>query len=281
MAGTGGDDNTADRRLVLCAKEFSFIVACTLSEPLATEVVLSILREGARSHDGGPPRFSFWTVEGRWTVSPLAGIKCVDEGLPMFQAPSPFDGEFYRSNPDAGVCFKLDPKNSSAHWRGPRRYRAGAPRELIVEELKNCGGKLPPVDVHVIGIMLRHDVVLAKLRFIGWLPAEHRRRAIAGVGATGQVGALTIEAPNRKAPVSSPAQQSQQSGGPALDPEDWLRPMQRKFRHIAKKERSKWVRDVAFPQMQKELEDKAPWKIWESLKRALYQKGRKKVGRKG
>jgi len=60
------------------------------------------------------------------------------------------------------------------------------------------------------------------------------------------------------------------------DPETWLSPLQAEFDRLPRKQKSAWVRDTIFPRMQIELGDKAPWKSWESLKRAFYSDRRKK-----
>jgi hypothetical protein len=67
---------------------------------------------------------------------------------------------------------------------------------------------------------------------------------------------------------------------PPPEPEEWLGSLKPEFDRLPRKQKSAWVRDVAFPRMQIELGDKAPWKSWESLKRAFYSgrgKKRKKI----
>jgi len=155
MAGTADNASTAERRLVLLAKEFPFILAHTESESLALAVVFAILQGGATAHDDGPPRFYFWTVEG----------------LPMFQSRNPFEGVFWRSDPDKDIRVELDVKNSSGRWHGPRQFAGETPRELMVAEFRGSGGKLAPVDVRVLALTLRHDIVLAQLRFMSLLPS--------------------------------------------------------------------------------------------------------------
>src|SRR5262249_22599389 len=72
---------------------------------------------------------------------------------------------------------------------------------------------------------------------------------------------LTSENPRGAGPSASP------EPPPAPpDPEEWLLQVQAEFAQVPRKQRSAWVRDQAFPRMQQELKDKAPWKNWESLK---------------
>jgi len=64
---------------------------------------------------------------------------------------------------------------------------------------------------------------------------------------------------------------------PPPDPEQWLAPMRAKFAQLPNGKKSAWVRDKAFPQMRRELEDRAPWHTWDSLKRAMQSGRRKKI----
>jgi len=63
---------------------------------------------------------------------------------------------------------------------------------------------------------------------------------------------------------------------PPPEPEEWLILIQAEFARVPRKKRSAWVRDTAFPRMQRELRDKAPWDTWQSLKRAMYPGRQKK-----
>ena len=83
------------------------------------------------------------------------------------------------------------------------------------------------------------------------------------------------EAVNELLAAASPAHAS--SKAPPLDPEKWLISVQAEFTQVSRKQRSAWVRDTAYPRMEQELKDKAPWKDWESLKRAMYPGRRKKI----
>jgi len=170
MARTADNASTAERRLVLLAKEFSFILAHTeQSELLALAIVFAILQGGATAHDGGPPRFYFRTIEG----------------LPMFQSPNPFEGAFWRSDPDKDIRVELDVKNSSGRWRGPRQFAGETPRELMVAELRGGDGKLTPVDVRVLALTLRHDIVVAQLQFMNLLePADIKAQRSAFLPST-------------------------------------------------------------------------------------------------
>jgi len=83
--------------------------------------------------------------------------------------------------------------------------------------------------------------------------------------------------PSSDQPSESPAPSSDQSSEspvPSETPEAWLARMQVEFLKQPRKRKSAWVRGIAFPQMQREL-DSAPWDTWQSLKRAMYP-GRKK-----
>jgi hypothetical protein len=154
-----GEESTADRRLVGLAEEFAFILPLAESRELAVTIVLDILGRGATADDDGPPRFTIAAVNN----------------MPMFQVPSPFEGRFWYPDARAGERLELVPEKGMAHWHGPRAFQADTPRDFMLWEAKNRSrdGKLPPVDIDLLGIRLRHDVVLANLRFRGlWPPTK-------------------------------------------------------------------------------------------------------------
>jgi hypothetical protein len=76
-------------------------------------------------------------------------------------------------------------------------------------------------------------------------------------------------------PAQSPPEEPPQES--SSDPEQWLIPMREKFFQLPKKRRSRWVEQTAYPQMQRDLGDNAPWKSWGSLKRAMYPGRQKKL----
>jgi hypothetical protein len=57
--------------------------------------------------------------------------------------------------------------------------------------------------------------------------------------------------------------------------EKWLISMQAEFSRLPQKQRSVWVRKVAYPKMKEDLKKDAPWDSWESLRRAMYPHGQK------
>jgi hypothetical protein len=114
---------------------------------------------------------------------------------------------------------------------------------------------------------LARDEVLSMLRKVGLL------------GPSEQLPALEPSAPPGLPPAPQQVAAGGQSKSPEAppDPEEWLLRVRAKFAQVPRKQRSAWVRDQAFPRMQDELKDKAPWDSPESLKRAMYSGRRKKI----
>jgi len=146
-----------DRRSIGLGEAFAFIVPLAETKEFAGEIVLRILQDGATPIDDGPPRFTIGSIRG----------------LPMFQAPSPFEGSFWRPDKASGERLEFNPANGTASWHGPRRFQGDTPRDFMVMEVKRYNGKLPPVDIRMLGIRLRYDVALAALPFYGlWPPMK-------------------------------------------------------------------------------------------------------------
>jgi len=144
-----------DRRLIALGEAFAFILPLARSNEFTGEILLRIFQEGATPIDDGPPRFTIGSIQG----------------LPMFQVPSPFNGRFWDAHDGERIVF--NPVNGAASWHGPRKFRGDAPRELMVMEAIRHNGKLPPVDIQLLGLRVRYDVVLAHLRFRGlWPPTK-------------------------------------------------------------------------------------------------------------
>jgi hypothetical protein len=85
------------------------------------------------------------------------------------------------------------------------------------------------------------------------------------------------EAINELLAAASLAQEQSKSPPAPPDPEKWLISVQAEFTQVSRKQRSAWVRDTAYPRIERELGGKAPWKDWKSLKRAMYPGRRKKI----
>jgi hypothetical protein len=87
--------------------------------------------------------------------------------LPPFQSPSPFGCGFWQPE-----NVTLDPENNAAWWRGPRKFHVSTPRDFIAYALKHEAGL-----GRVLGIRLRHDIVLNEMRFFGWWPSPRTPHA--------------------------------------------------------------------------------------------------------
>jgi hypothetical protein len=92
-----------------------------------------------------------------------------------------------------------------------------------------------------------------------------------------------VEAPAARAmraespPAIEQPPESPKPPSPSETPEAWLIRMRPEFLRLPQRRKSKWVRETAYPQMKRELGDAAPWDSWQSLKRALYGQGQKKI----
>jgi len=76
-----------------------------------------------------------------------------------------------------------------------------------------------------------------------------------------------------------PTEQSWELLEPLPDPEAWLDQMRLEFSRQPEGRKSAWIRETAYPQMQRDLGQNAPWHSWESLRRAM-NSGRKRQGEK-
>jgi hypothetical protein len=127
-------------------------------------------------------------------------------------------------------------------------------------------GPLGPGDWgHKVTLVIRDRHLLIK-----WLdptfPPEFYKFAI-----------INPEAVDKLLAAASPVQEQSKSPPAPPDPEKWLISVQAEFTQVSRKQRSAWVRDTAYPRIERELGGKAPWKDWKSLKRAMYPGRRKKI----
>jgi hypothetical protein len=140
MAGTDDDPSTDDwAEFRLLRTEYIFILdELTHSKELAEKVVRAFLEEGEYDRFTGRRRYRLWMVE----VLPGG-------------APSPYSGEFWRSDPEHGIECKIDCLNSSARWTGPTSavWRASG-RETA--------------EYRITMIWVSHGAMLDFLRRVGW-----------------------------------------------------------------------------------------------------------------
>ena len=99
MAGTSDDFSTEEFRLL--QDEYRLAVRL-VGEKLAVKLVQRFLEEGELDRDGRV-RYKIWMIEA----------------LPGGLTPSPYDGAFWRSDPERGIHCEIDHQNSSACWTGP------------------------------------------------------------------------------------------------------------------------------------------------------------------
>jgi hypothetical protein len=139
MAETGDDDST----FRLLRDEYPlFLKAAGQSEKLATKMVERFLAEGERDCDGRI-RYKLWLTEA----------------FPGGLTPSPYDGAFWCSYPERGICCTIEPWHSSARWTGP----ASAEWKAF--------DKRQAADYQIFGIRLNHAIVLEFLESVG-VPLE-------------------------------------------------------------------------------------------------------------
>jgi len=118
-------------------------------------------------------------------------------------------------------------------------------------------------------------------RFWESLPDERAARVVGPIKLIGNwhffVGRKRFDRLYSTAASPTPsAKPTLKAPSPPPDPKKWLIPMQVEFARVPTRRRAAWIREKAFPQMQRELGDMAPWKNSGSLQRAMYP-GRKKI----
>ena len=141
MAGTDDDDSTSEWRLL--RDEHAFIVALPLvkSLELADTLIRQFLQGGAVDRDGRE-RYRFRRVEA-WPGGQV----------------NPYDGSFWRSDPEFGIRCEISCPTSSALWTGPTSIK----RRAITGR--------QTAEYQIALIWLCHDAVLEFLQDLELLPA--------------------------------------------------------------------------------------------------------------
>jgi hypothetical protein len=104
MAGTANDDSTDPwRQFRLLSVAHRFFLELTDGSKLLADRLTQRFLEGGEVDRDGRTRYKLYEIEA----------------IPGGVAPSPYDGEFWRSHPECGIHCKIDAKNSSARWTGP------------------------------------------------------------------------------------------------------------------------------------------------------------------
>jgi len=149
MAGTSDDHSTDDRaEFRLLRTEYIFILdELTHSKELAEKVVQRFLEEGEYDWITGRRRYRLWMIEA------LPG-----------GAPSPYEGEFWRSDAARGVECKIDCLNSSARWTGPASAEWRARGRQTAE-------------YRIIMIWVSHGAMMDFLRGVGLLSGRAQSAA--------------------------------------------------------------------------------------------------------
>jgi len=171
MAGSDGDNNTDDWRLLW--DEYCFIAGLTYSEKLADELLRVYLEEGRVDRDG----------RARYRI-------CVkSEALPG-PTPSPYDGSFWRSDPERGIQCEMIYRDSSACWTGPASAEAKAAFGRQTAEYR------------VRGVQLCHGAVVDFLRGAGLLPPVQQPTETAAETAAESTQPQPEPEPESKAPLT-------------------------------------------------------------------------------
>jgi hypothetical protein len=183
MAGTDDDDST----FPLLRDEWAlFLGAAGRSEKLAIKLVEQYLGKGERDRDGRI-RYKIWMYEA----------------FPGGMTPSPYDGEFWHSYPERGVCCTIEPWHSSAHWTGP-----------VSASWKEFDGR-QTADYQVFGIRPNHEIVVAFLQDIGMLPEQPSAKQESP-------SPLAPEAPCPPSSVAVQVSHGEAPAAPGWDPQaDW------------------------------------------------------------
>jgi hypothetical protein len=144
MAGTPDDHSTDEwAEFRLLRTEYIFILdELTHSKELAEKVVRRFLEEGEYDWITGRRRYRLWMIEA------LPG-----------GAPSPYEGEFWRSDAARGIECKIDCLNSSARWTGPASVEWRARGRRIAE-------------YRITMIWVSHGAMVDFLRGVGLLPGQ-------------------------------------------------------------------------------------------------------------
>ena len=173
MAGTNGTDNDNSTFRLLCDEYALFLRLTRSSKKFANKLVQRFLEEGERDRDGRI-RYKLWLRE----VWPGGVVP-----------PSPYDGDFWRSDPGRDINCTIEPWNGFARWTAPAsaEWREFDGREVA--------------DHQVFGIRLNHDDVLDFLESIGLLS----KQAQSGEPSTAEGApeeSLSKSAPVKSAPLS-------------------------------------------------------------------------------
>jgi hypothetical protein len=130
MVGTANDNSTDDpwRQFRLLSEAYSFFLELTNESKLLADRLTQRLLEGGEVDCDGRTRYKLYEIEA----------------IPGGVAPSPYDGEFWRSYPECGIHCKIDAKNSSARWTGPTskewQARGRQRSEYNVRLIRVCWG---------------------------------------------------------------------------------------------------------------------------------------------
>jgi hypothetical protein len=245
MAGTDDDNIT----FFLLADEYPlFLKAARGSDRFALKLVERYLSGGERDRQGRR-RYRLWSVDAY-----SGGLE-----------PISFDGDFWRSYPERGVCCTIRPWDSAADWTGPTSAW-----------WKEFDGR-QTAHHQVFGIQLNHALVLEFLESAVGLPLEQSQES------------ASPSSPPPPPPESVSCQPSTETSSaskiwPPERLEEWLDQMRAEFARQPKGGGSRWVRETAFPQGQKDFKGRFPITSAESLYRHMYPRttgrGRGKKGRK-
>jgi len=154
-----------------------------------------------------------------------------------------------------------------------KKYDLDAYTAVLFERSPSPDGIIGPIEPEswefTVTIAIRDEHLVIEFLFPKF-PPESYSFAIA-----------TPEAVDELLAAASPAQEQSKSPPAPPDPEKWLTSVQAEFAQVSRKKRSAWVRDTAYPRMERELGGNAPWKDWGRLKRAMYPRGEKKFELRG
>jgi hypothetical protein len=144
MAGTANDNSTDPwQQFRLLSNMRNFFLELTDDAELLADRLTQKFLEGGEVDRDGRTRYKLYEIEA----------------IPGGVAPSPYDGEFWRSYPECDIHCKIDAKNSSARWTGPTS-----------KEWQAQGRQRSEYDVYMIRVCW--GAVLEFLQSAGLLPAQ-------------------------------------------------------------------------------------------------------------